>query len=257
MFKRLTTSLTKPPYVVFFLNDSWVRVIIYFLILPFILVIPFLVRQTIQPGMNINRYEELVSVIKSDLLGNSMKIEDGILIGEDIYETSFDYIGLHLGYTYGSMNQFVISLDQKEITFRLMNIETYAISYEKLGLMNFDFSIDSIENARLLASYIKDFYDLQNYTTIYEATMIYIIRLTDYLIYIFFMPLIMLLLFRSNSLLFMQKIKLSIYLTTIYFFIEFLFVLFNFKNLEFISMLVLYIYHYLAYRSIIVIKKGV
>jgi hypothetical protein len=257
MFKRLTTSLTKPPYVVFFLNDSWLRVIIYFLLIPIFLIIPLIIKQAINPGMNIDRYEKLVSAIQSDLLGHDMKIINGILEGDEIYITSFDYISLHLGYSYGAENSFVISLDNNEMTFRMMNIEIFETSYESLGLLDFDFSINTTEQARILASVIREFYNQQIYTTIHEMSLFYVLNLTYYLIYIMTMPLIMMILFRNNSLFFSQKIKLSIYLTTIYFFAELLFILFNLRNLEFLSMLMLYIYHFWAYRSIIVIKKEV
>jgi hypothetical protein len=257
MFKRLTTSLTKPPYTVFFINDSWIRVIIYFFLVPMFLVLPFLVKQSINPGMSIDRYEKLVSAIQTDLLDRPMVINNGILEGDDVYISSFDYFSLHLGYAYGAEKSFVISLDQSVMTFRMANIEFFDASYESLGLLDFDFNINTTKQARILASAIRDFYNQQRYTTIYEMSLIYALRLTDYFIYIIFMPLIMMLLFRNNGLLFSQRIKLSIYLTTIYFFLEFLFLLFNLRSLEFLSMLIMYIYHFLAYRSIVVIKKGV
>ena len=91
MFKRLTTSLTKPPLAVFFMKDRWGRVILYLLLIPLFLVVPAWLQSIVNPGMRLDRYERLVEAIQEDLIMKNAEIVDGILTTDESTQANFDY----------------------------------------------------------------------------------------------------------------------------------------------------------------------
>jgi len=256
MFKRMTTSLTKPPLAVFFMKDSWIRAILYLFFIPLFLTIPLVIRASVNPGMPISRYEAMVDVISKDIIGTNAQIEAGTLTYQDTKSASFDYFTLYLGTQ-------TISRESIGFVFRTHSFQMYVsgvifseMTYEAIGLSSFDFSDTSIQNVRLLASGIKQFYD-QETTIIYMDIMLtYFLGVFDYVFYVFFSAFLMMIFFSRVQIPFRYRLKLSIYLTTIYVFASLVFTLFKSPQLEFFSVALISIYHIWAYRSMKIIKRG-
>ena len=98
MFKRLTTSISHPPQTVFFMKDSWKRIVLYVLLLPILLIIPTLIQLYADPSMNLRRYELLTQAVKDDFRTSNASIVDGTLTYEAPVSANFDTIFyLYLG----------------------------------------------------------------------------------------------------------------------------------------------------------------
>lgn len=80
MLRRLQTSLSNPKAVVFFMKDRFSRVIGYALLLPLLLLIPLMIQRSVDPSMNINRYQLMVQEIEKNFQLDQTEIVDGRLI---------------------------------------------------------------------------------------------------------------------------------------------------------------------------------
>lgn len=257
MFKRLTTSITKPPLAVFFMKDSWGKSILYLFFLPLFLIIPNIISLSVNPGMSLERYDLMVSAIHSNLWTEDAQIEDYELTNTETYQTSFDYFSIYIGDQPIAMDTVVFLFTDSSLILYMSNVEIDRISYETLGLSSFDFSVRSIDNARVLASYVRTFYDDQTSLIIFDLTLFYFVGLFDYLFYALFMVFFTMLFIQNIQLPVGYRIKLSIYLTSIYVISKLVFVLFGVPELEIVSLLLVSIYHMWAYRSMRMISKGV
>jgi hypothetical protein len=256
MLQRLKMSLTQPPRVVFFLNDSWLRILLYILLMPLILIVPAIIQSSINPGMNLDRATLLTQTIYQDLLGYEAEIIDGTLFFNEPVMVSFDYIDLNIGTSKNAREIIGFTFSEKELILTVGRMEYQRATYEELALTNFDFRDKTNENALVLSIAIRNFYNQQSIIDTFEVILLYFMRMLDYLLFILFMPLVMLLIFRHHQMTWTQRFKFSVYLTTIWVFVELFIDLINQRELGFLSILMLYIYHFWAYRSIIVIKKG-
>lgn len=256
MFKRMTTSLTRPPLAVFFMKDTWVRAILYLFFIPLFLTIPVILKTSINPGMPIQRYELMIEVLNKDIMGIDAKIENGVLTYEETTKTSFDYFTIYIGTQTSARDSIGFVFTEDKVQMMVSGVSFNEQTYLSLGLETYDFQDLSNENVRLLAASIKSFYD-QEPTIIYMDVMLtYLLGVFDYVFYIFFSALLMMIFFSRVQLKFRYRVKLSIYLTTIYVFSTLIFTLFNVPQLEFISVALISIYHIWAYRSMKLIKKG-
>lgn len=257
MFKRLTTSISKPPLAVFFMKDSWGKSILYLFFLPIFLIIPNLISLSVNPGMSLERYDFMVSAIHSNLWTEENIIQDYQLTTVETNQTSFDYFSIYIGDQPIARDAVVFLFTDTSLILYMSNVEIDRISYEALGLSSFDFSVKSIENARILASYIRTFYDSQTSLIIFDLVLFYFVGLFDYLFYALFMVFFTMLFIQNIQLPVGNRIKLSIYLTSIYVVSKLVFILFGVPELEIISLLLVSIYHMWAYRSMRIISKGV
>ena len=256
MFKRMATSLSKPPLAVFFMKDSWVRAILYLFFIPLMLVIPLLIQSSIKPGMSISRYNIIVQEIQKGFTAQNTSIQNGVLSYETDLNIQIDYFFIHLGNPETERSQIVIKLEAEDIVLYMNNTEFGRSSYEEIELMNHDFSDSSLENSRKLANSIKIFYDEQDIFMIGDIILVYRDGLYNYTFYVFLMAIMMSLFVPQIKLPYSNRFKLSIYLSTILIFIQFILMLFGISQFEFISIIALYFYHFWAYRSIKVIQKG-
>lgn len=250
MFKRLTTSLTRPPQAVFFIKDSWGKTLLYFFLIPMLLMIPIWLSVTINPGMSVDRYEILVSSIKRDFVLEGTAIENGILNNPQSVTTTFDYFTLGMGDITSSSQQILFYFDDTELTLKVANITFDGVPYTDLNLENYDFSDNSNTNVRRLAGAIKEYYDAVDVFDTSEIFIVYLSALIDYALLVLLMAFLMIFLSRTLPFTFSQRLKLSVYLSTIWIFMQLVIILFDEPILDFIAVGVLYFYHFWAYRSI-------
>jgi len=258
MFKRLTTSLSRPPQTVFFMKDSWKRIILYVLLLPVILLIPALITTFVDPSMNLYRYELLTEAIEADLRLDNAEIVDGVLTYETTASASFDTIFfIYVGEQTLNRNSFNFVFEQNDLVLYIANQEADRESYANLNLLNHDFSSTDPDNLRSINLALKSFIEEQPTVISVDLMANYSFNLMDYLFVTFLMSLMMLVFVTKIKMPFTLRFKLSVYLSTVWVASELILSLFHAESLEFISILLVYIYHIIAYRSIKVINKGV
>ncbi|MDO9628320.1 MAG: DUF1189 family protein [Acholeplasmataceae bacterium] len=256
MFKRMTTSLSKPPLAVFFMKDSWGRALLYLFFLPLLLIIPILGKSAINPGMSIERYDTLIQSIQKNFTVQNTTIIDGVLSYEGSAKAKFDHFSLYIGNQEMERSTIALIFEETELVLYMNKIEFERVNYEEINLMNHDFSDNSLANSRKLASSIKIFYDEQDIFLTTDVMLTYLFGLYDYTFYVLLMAIMMMLFVPNVQIPFRYRLKLSIYLSTIYIFIVFVLLLFGQKQLEFLSVFALYFYHIWAYRSMKTIQKG-
>lgn len=250
MFKRLTTSLTRPPQAVFFIKDSWGKTLLYFFLIPMLLMIPVWLSVTINPGMSVDRYEILVSSIKRDMVLEGTMIENGVLINPQDVTTSFEYFTIGMGNISTSNQQIMFYFDQTKLTLKVANITFDGVSYSEINLDNYDFSDSSNTNVRRLAGAIKTYYDAVDVFDTSEIFIVYLSAIIDYALLALLMAFLMIFVSRTLPFTFSQRLKLSVYLSTIWIFMQLVIILFDEPILDFLAVGVLYVYHFWAYRSI-------
>ena len=256
MFKRMTTSLTRPPLAVFFMKDTWGKAILYLFMIPLWITIPTLINLSINPGMNVSRYESMISAISQDLMIEDAVIEAGILSYETAAKTTFEYFAIYLGEQTLARETLNFVLSENRITLQASGIEIGYRTYESLGLLDFDFSNKEEANVRVLASVIKQMYDEQRNIHAMDFFLAYFLGLFDYVMIVLFMSFLMMVFTSSVQLPYMYRLKLSIYLSTIYIVSYLIFMLFKLPGLDFISIGLVSFYHIWAYRSMKVIPNG-
>jgi uncharacterized protein YqhQ len=254
MFKRLATSISKPPLAVFFIKDSWPRVIFYFILLPFLLVIPYQINQMITPGMSISRYELLVETISKNLIVDDVSISNYELNYENSYQASFDYYIIYIGQATINNESIGIVFNESNLSIVIRDQVAESITYEELGLESYDFSNDSAENIRYLAVTIKNYLDQNSFLSYVDFFLIYFLGVIDYLFYVSLMTILMVLIVPLIKMPISNRIKLSVYLTSVFILVELILILFNLTNLKTISIMFVYFYHIWAYKSIVNVK---
>lgn len=256
MFQRLTTSLTKPPLAVFFMKDSWKRVLLYLLLVPMLLMIPTWLKSTISPGMSVSRYERLISAISTLELSDA-EIVDGVLITDETSSATFDYYQISVGNTELSADKVHFIFLEDGLLLRISQLDLIKSDYTSIGLENYDFSDQSALNVRLLAQSIKSVYEETNVFTIAEVSLSYFEGIIDFVFYAFLMSGLMYFFTKHIPIPYGFRLKLSIYLSTIFVFIKLLVILFNLPLLHYLVIPVLYIYHFWAYKSMKIIDRGI
>ncbi|MDY0294173.1 MAG: DUF1189 family protein [Acholeplasmataceae bacterium] len=257
MFKRLSTSLTKPPLAVFFMKDRWGRVILYLLLIPLFLVVPAFIQSLINPGMRLDRYEALVQAIETDFILTDTQIVDGVLSTSANTTAAFDYFQLTLMNPEPIQDKIQFVFLNEDLAIYVADIEISRMDYDDINLSNYDFSDNSTGNVRMLASSVKTFYDQTQLFNSAEMFLAYFGGLFDYVFYTFLMALFMMLFTKQLPIPFSLRLKLSVYLTTIFVIVELVAILFNSGFISFLTIPVLYFWHFWAYRSIKIIDKGI
>ena len=256
MFKRMTTSLSKPPLAVFFMKDSWGRALLYLFFIPLLLTIPLVIQSAIQPGMTISRYDNLVQVIQKDFTAPNTTIQNGILTFETDKKAKFDHFTIYIGNLEMDQSSIAIKFEASDLVLYMNRVEMDRISYEEINLLEHDFSDNSLENSKKLASSIRLFYNEQDALMMADIMLVYLFGLYDYTFYVLLMALMMMIFVPRIQIPFRHRFKLSIYLSTILIFLQLALSLFGLSQLDFLGVFVLYFYHIWAYRSMKTIQKG-
>jgi len=256
MFKRLTTSLTKPPLAVFFMKDSWGKVILYLILLPTLLMLPAWLKILVNPGMSLDRYQQLMTAIEKDLTLSNTLIVDGTLITTETAKTQFEHFEININSYEPTQDKIHFVFLSNDLAIYVIGTEITRASYETIGLENYDFSDTTSDNRLILASGIRALYEENAIFTTSEIFLAYFKGLFDFVFYALIMTLFMMIFTRALPIPFGMRFKLSIYLTTIAIFIELLALLFSTPALTYLAIPILYIWHFWAYKSIKVIDKG-
>ncbi len=257
MIKRLTTSLTKPPRLVFFMKDSWKRIVLYFLLLPLILVIPSIVRFVIEPDMSVAQYDALADVLKTQFNLEGETIVDGVFSTTIAQTTTYDFFQITT--TDSAINTYTMTFlfNDENLELYIGNMVYNSLSYTELGLENYTFDLTDSTNLNTLTTAIKTLYNTQRLTVYIQLTATYFIALLDFLMIVLLLAIIDHFIVPNQIFSFKLRLKLSVYASTIYIFSELVFVLLGITQLNFISIIITYIYHIWIYRSIKIIPKGV
>lgn len=257
MFKKFTTSLSKPPLTIFFMKDSWFKVIFYVVFVTFLIVIPSFIKIAIDPTMNYQMYEEMKDTIENDFIIDNAQIIDGKLTFEAYQVIDVDYFKIYLGNQNLNPNSINFVFEEESIAVYALDIELDRISYKNLNLESYDFSSTEASEITRLTVALKQVYEAQSMLLYAEVFALYIFVIIDYLIVALFLALLMAMFVKRVPMGFSMRYKLSLYLTTIYAVIQLILVLFDATYLNVLGMIGAYIYHNLAYRSITIIPKGV
>ena len=255
MFKRFKASIAHPPQTIFFMKDSWWRIIGYILLVPFLLTLPIVLRSFVSSGMTSADYQALISTVQTHFRSDHIQIVDGVLIADEEISASYEYIHLVVGR--GKLSQTAINIlfDEDSIVMVMTNMEVERISYVDLDLLNHDFSSLNLDDIRTLSFAIRRYIEQQSVIRVMDFMLTYFTGLIDYLFYILMLSLLSMMFITKAHLPMKYRFKLSVYLTTIVIVLGLVTTLFN-VNLGFFTFFVGYIYHLWAYRSMKIIEPG-
>ncbi len=257
MFKKFTTSLSKPPLTIFFIKDSWFKVIFYLLFVTFLVVIPGFIKIAINPTMDYTRYQNMQALLEKDFIIENAQITDGTLTYEDIDKVNFEYFEVYLGTQDLTPNKVNFVFEQQHLVVYMTGVEMDKLDYQTLNLYNFDFSSSEKEDLTRLSVALKTMYERQDIVFVAEVFAEYFIIIADYLFVALLMAVLMSVFVNRIPMPFGMRFKLSIYLTTIYAVVQLILVLFNASYFNIFGMFAVYFYHVWAYRTIKIIPKGV
>jgi len=258
MFKRLTTSLSRPPQTVFFMKDSWKRIVLYILLVPLVLIIPALLTVFADPSMNIRRYDLLTETVKDNFRLENAQIIDGSLTYETSTSANFDAIFfIYLGQQSLNRNSFNFVFEENDLVLYLATQEVDRESYANLSLLNHDFSSTDPNQLREINLALKSLIERQPTIIAVDMLANYTFSLMDYLFVVFVMSIMMFVFVTKIPIPYVMRFKLSVYLSTVWAASQLILSLFHAESFEFISLALVYLYHIVAYRSIRVINKGV
>lgn len=257
MFKKITTSLSKPPLVIFFIKDKWKHVILYMLFLPLLLIIPSIVLSFTQSAMTNDMYDAVYQTVGNEFRFDDVTLSNYTLTYQASYTTSLDTFDLSIG-TYENQATISFVFEEKGVAIYALGQEVNYHSYQSLDIETIDFSSTDSKDIHELSLIIKEIYQAQAFLIIGNLVFQYILFLFDYLIIILIMSVLskMMLPF-GMKIPFKTQFKLSTYLSTIYVFSNFVLILLGLSAYNFLSITLVYIYHLWAFRSIKVMPKGV
>lgn len=255
MFKRLATSITRPPLAVFFIKDTWVKIILYLFFIPLIMTLPLMLKTMIDPGMNQSRFERMTAIIRSDFQIENTKIESGILTLGASKTATFDFFTLRMGAMESDTQSVVIHFEETDLVFRFRGFEFGRKSYLDLGLSEYDFSIATSANSMILGAAIRILYNEIGTFGISDVTLSFMYNLFDYVLYVFLMAVLMIFFAQELEFSFVERVKLSTYLSSIFGISQLMLALFGIQGAEVVSMILLYGFHLWAYRNIHIVRK--
>jgi hypothetical protein len=255
MFKRLLTSITRPPQTVMYMKDSWGRIIGYILLVPFLLTLPLILRSFVTNDMSNERYQALIETISEDFRSDEISIVDGQLVSNASLSAEFDYMKLVVGRENLDPTLINLLFEDSGIVMVLSNVELSRVTYEDLELMNHDFSSTDLNDIKTLSFAVKRYIEAQDILFMTDFMTTYFFGLFDYLFYILMLSLLSMMFITKAHLPMKFRFKLSVYLTTIVILLEMIGLLFS-MDLGFFTFLVGYVYHLWTYRSIKIVEVG-
>lgn len=257
MFRRLTTSLSNPRFVVFFMKDRVLTVLGYILFLPLFLVLPKVLSYSVNPGMDQSRYDLFYQAMVTEFPKTDAKIIDGTLLITSPITTTVEIFTLHLGNA--NLNQMTLNVvfSEKDLIFYIADYEQSRMSYAELGIENFDFGSQTKQEYHQIGFAIRTLLEKETIIRYFDLSIIYFVGLIDYIILAFFLTLMMLIFPLPYQIPMAYRLKISIYLMAIWVLVELFIKLFNTPYLSFLSVLAVYIYHVITYRFMRTLKVEV
>jgi len=257
MIKKITTSLSKPPLVLFFIKDAWKHTFLYILCLPILLVIPSIILTYTQSPMTTELYNQVKTVVARDFRSDDIKLENYILTYDEAISSSVGVFDLSVGeYKESLAINFV--LEEQGISIYVFDQKINSYTYESLGVETLDFSSTESKDIQSLTLLIKEVYEQQTYMIISNHIVTYLLYLFDFVTIVLIMSLLSkIMLPRGMKIPYKIHLKLSAYLSTIYVFSNLVFILLDVNTWSFVSITLVYIYHLWAFKSIKILPKGV
>ncbi len=256
MFKKFTTSLTKPPLAIFFIKDSWVKIFLYIFILPIVMIIPSVFMLITQPAMTQDMYQETYQLVQSKFRFDDASISDYKLTYTETKSFSTATYDICMGTAANSRAvSFVFVSNGISVEFMDQKLDFH--SYAELGLEFYDFSSTQAIDIHTLTLVIQDVYQSQYYIHMASVIQQYLWYVVDYLVVIIIMAFMSSLMAPMLRMPFAMRFKLSTYLSTIYVFANLIAILLGIAAITYISIIFVYIYHIWVFRSIKVVPKGV
>src|SRR5690554_1725795 len=243
MFKKFTTSLSKPPLTIFFIKDSWFKVIFYMLFVTFLVVIPGFIKIAINPTMDYDRYQQMQTSLKENFVIENAQITDGKLTYETIDKVDFEFFEIYLGTQTLATNKVNFVFEEEHVAVYMTGVEMDRLDYQSLGLYNFDFSSTETSELTRLSVALKMMYERQDVVFIAEVFANYFLIVLEYVFLVLLMAVLMSVFVGRIPMPFSMRFKMSVYLTTIYAVIQLVLVLFGAASLSLLGYFAVYFYH--------------
>ncbi|WP_026399884.1 hypothetical protein [Acholeplasma equifetale] len=248
MYHQFKTSLFHPKRIIMFLNNSYVKLWVYFFLLMFILTIPTILLTFKFDTMAPHDIQTMELGYK-DYFKGSAKIENGLLYIEDSYNKSYTF-GM---YQISMSHQFIrseavihIEFQEDRIRVHILNIFKYDQTYFDLGFDEFDFNDYSTKN-------------IEHFTTLMLKTL-KPIEVHTKILYVFIefikysieaLMLIILSTFLTRlPLPFKYKFKGGVYASTIYVILCFFGIVFNMAILNLLGIIMLIVNYNIFIRGL-------
>jgi hypothetical protein len=249
MFKRIRTSLTKPPLTIFFMQDSWGKVLRHLFLLPLLLLLPLVLQYTVNQGMSPERFLRLQGAMINEFSEQEAVIHEGVLKEEQTVTAYFDYFAIMMGESTPQISNVSIVFKDDHLVMYIYQAELTRMSYQSLDIEQFDFKTATQADFTRLSSAIQTLIESQSVMLFIDLNLVYMTTLVDYTLIVLLMSLLMMIFVMNTPLTFKYRFKISVYLATVYLVVELILILFNARALSFLSIFVTYIYHLWAYRS--------
>jgi hypothetical protein len=257
MFQRIRTSLTKPPLTIFYMKDSWSKVLRHLFLMPLIILLPLVLQYTVNQGMSPERFLRLQSALVNEFSEKEAMINEGVLIEEQSIIAYFDYFAIIMGNNEPQLSHIAIVFEDEHLAMYIYKTELTRMTYEHLNIGNFDFETATQADFTKLSSSIQSLIESQSVMLFIDSNLIYMTTLVDYTLIVLLMSLLMMIFVMNTPLTFKYRFKISVYLATVYLVVELILILFNLRELSFLSIFITYIYHLWAYRSMKIMPKEV
>lgn len=252
MYQRFKRALFKPRELGLYFKDSWAKVITYFFLLCFVLMLPIFAIEATYSGFDTKELRAIDENYEKVFV-SELKIIDGILIypidfnqGKELILDNYKIAIAPKVNTLESITTLIFR--EKGIDVVFLGLRASTVSYQDLDLVNFDFSDYSTNNKLRLIHSLNDSLKQNNvinktvnliltiFATVFDLLIIILIAS-------FFGPI---------GFPFKLKLKLAIYASTIYALTALFAILFNVKFLVYIGMVLFVIYIKRALSTIIV-----
>ncbi len=255
MFKKIATSLSKPPLAIFFMKDSWSKIFLYIFVLPIFLVLPSVFSYVVNPNLDASSYEYLYDTIIEDFRFDDVTIDNYELTYAESKYVSLETFDLAIGVP-NSSNRLTFVFQTEGISVTYFDTEFDFQSYESLNLEAHDFSSTERLDVNQLTIAFEEVYTNQTFIFIAETLSQYLYFVSYFLMIILFMAFISPSFSPLMRMPFAMRFKMSTYISTIYVFTGLVLILTGLYQANTLGVILVYIYHLWVYRSIKVLPKG-
>ena len=255
MFKKIATSLSKPPLAIFFMKDSWSKIFLYIFVLPIFLVLPSVFSYVANPNLDVSSYEYIYNKIIEDFRFDDVTIDNYELTYTESKYVSLENFDIAIGVP-NSTHRLTFVFQSEGISVTYFNNEFDFQSYESINLESHDFSSTERLDVSQLTIAFEEVYTSQTFIFAAETLSQYLYFVLYFLLIILFMAFISPSFSPLLRMSFAMRFKMSTYISTIYIFAGLVLILTGFYQANTLGVILVYIYHLWTYRSIKVIPKG-
>lgn len=250
MLKRINISLFQPTKIAFFLKDKLSYIFLYIALLSFMASVPAILRLGLVKTMPKDVQEELISAfIRADFKG---VITSGKLSSTDISKMEYSTITFKINEAPKSGYQVIF--EETDMNFYFGNLLLRSYSYEALGITDFNFDLNVLENQAMFKDVTNDLYqDVKPYVvisaTIFMTGANALLYVTLALIMAFFYGL------RLEKLKFRFRFMMATYALSSYFIVILIGELYGLGFLSYFALILPYIYMGIAFKGLLSMSK--